>query len=157
MEFVVFFFLSWLVISVYTVTDKRINIIENTFIFLILLIVSINFSWIINDELKLMTVTQKWLPYTAYLLNRSIIIPLIILIHVNLYIKVETFTKKAMIFISSIFILVMISFISMKLNITEFKRWTFLYETAYYLFLNIVALLSYTFIHKISKNVVKNQ
>ncbi|HYK73133.1 MAG TPA: hypothetical protein VEV44_08430, partial [Pseudoneobacillus sp.] len=84
MGFVVYFFVAWLVISIFTIIKKRLSIVENTLVFLIILILSINFSWIVNEELKLVTISKKGLDYTAFLLNRSIIIPIMIVIHVNL-------------------------------------------------------------------------
>ncbi len=153
MELAVFFFLSWLGISIFTVIKKELNIVQNTFIFLIILIISINFSWIINDELKLISVQEKWIPYTAYLFNRNIIIPILIVLHLNLFIKNRSLTMKAIILISSVLILLIISFISIRLNIAEFKKWTFWFEGIYYLCLNLIALFSITLFKKTSTEV----
>ncbi|MET3698724.1 hypothetical protein SAMN05877753_10442 [Bacillus oleivorans] len=157
MEFLVFFFISWLVISSLAVIKKKMNLVEGTFIFLIILILSINFSWIVIDELKLITVTKKALPYTAYLLHRSVIIPNLILLFLNLLIRSETLIMKTILFIFSTFLLVAVSFISTILNVTEFKNWTFWYETIYYLALNLIAMLSYRFINKTSRDEVHDQ
>lgn len=151
MELVVFFFLSWLVIGIYITLNKRIDIVANTFVFLVILVVSINFSWIIIDELKLISTQQNWLSYTAYILNRSIIIPMLILLHLNLLIKYKSFTKKAFIFISAVIFLLIISYISTRLNITEFYKWTFWFEGIYYVCLNLTALLSYTLFNRTTR------
>jgi hypothetical protein len=153
MELVVFFFLSWLVISIFTVINKELDIVKSTFIFFIILVININFSWIINDELKLITIQEKWLPYTAYLFNRNIIIPIIVLLHLNLFIRNRSYTKKAIILLSSVLILLIISFISIRLNILEFKKWTFWFEAIYYLCLNLIALFSFILFNKTSKEV----
>ncbi|MFD1173052.1 hypothetical protein [Oceanobacillus picturae] len=156
MELAVFFFLSWLAISIFTVINKDLNIVKNTFIFLIILIVSINFSWVINDELKLITLKEKWVPYTAYLLNRSLLIPILVLLQVNLFIKTHSYIKKGIILVSSVIILLMISFISTRLNIIEFKEWNLWLEAIYLLCLNLVGLISYTLFNKI-KGVQENK
>lgn len=156
MELAVFFFLSWLAISIFTVINKDLNIVKNTFIFLIILIVSINFSWVINDELKLITLKEKWVPYTAYLLNRSILIPVLVLLQVNLFIKTNSYIKKGIIMVSSVIILLMISFISTRLNMIEFKEWNLWLEAIYLLCLNLVGLISYTLFNKI-KGVQENK
>lgn len=157
MELAVFFFLSWLGISLFTVIHKELDIVENTFIFLVILIISIHFSWIINDEWRLITVQEKWLPYTVYLLNRSILIPILILLHLNLFIKNRSHAKKAIILISSVSILLIISFISTRLNIVEFNKWSFWLESIYYLCLNLIALFSFTLFHKTSKEVARHR
>ncbi|WP_042221004.1 hypothetical protein [Oceanobacillus manasiensis] len=149
MEIAVFFFLSWLAISLFTAINKDLSIVTNTFIFLIILIVSINFSWIINDELNLITLREEWTPYTAYLLNRSILIPILVLLQVNLFIKTHSYIKKGIILVSSIIILLMISFISTQLNIIEFKEWSLWLEAIYLICLNLIGLISYTLFNKI--------
>lgn len=156
MGFVVFFILTWLVVSIYTIIQKELTIVENTFVFLIVLVVSINFSWIIGDELKLITYTEKGLPYTGYLLNRSIIIPVLILIHLNFLMKRETYLMKSMILLSSVLLLVGISFLSTSLNITEFPKWNLGYEAIYYLCLNLIAIIACKVIERIPKNAVKH-
>lgn len=157
MEFVVFFFLTWLVISIQFVINKKIHLVESTFVFLIILIVSINFSWIIIDELFLIKVSKKMLPYLAYLLNRSIIIPILILIHLNLIIISKSPIMKYILWFSSVWIFIVISFLASNLDIIEFRKWTYWYEAIYYFCLNIIAFLAYKFIHNISRNVVRHQ
>lgn len=84
MGFVVFFFVAWLVVSIFSLIKKKLSIIENTFVFLIILILSINFSWIVIEEWKLISLSKKGFEYTGYLLNRSVILPMLILIQINL-------------------------------------------------------------------------
>jgi hypothetical protein len=103
--------------------------------------------------LKLITIQEKWLPYTAYLFNRNIIIPIIVLLHLNLFIRNRSYIKKAIILLSSVLILLIISFISIHLNISEFKKWTFWFEAIYFLCLNLIALFSFTLFNKTSKEV----
>lgn len=139
MSFVVFFFLSWLFISLFAVIRKTLSIIENTVIFLVILVISINFSWIIIDEYQLITVSQKALPYLAFLLNRSIVIPILMLLLVNLVLRSKDSKQKIIIGILCEFLLLMISFLSTLLGVTEFKRWNFLYEGLYFLFIIFIA------------------
>lgn len=155
MELVVFFSLTWLVISFFFVIKKRLDIFENTFVFLITLIVNINFSWIVIDEMELLTVTQKVLPYTAYLLNRSIITPLLILVHLNFFIEAKTFVEKGLIITSSLILLLCLSVTIEVLNITEKINWNYSYSAIYYLLLFIIAIISYEIFYKLTKNAVR--
>lgn len=157
MELVVFFFISWLVIALFGVMKKNVNLIESTFIFLIILILSINFSWIITDELKYITITQKGLPYSAFLLNRSIIIPFLILIQLNFIIITNKLSQKSIILIASVLLLDGISFLSTRLNVTEFKNWSLWYESIYFLILGLFSILSYKLFNKVSRRVVKDK
>ena len=156
MEFVAFFLISWLVISLFVVIRKRLNTIENTFVFLIILIVNINFSWIIIDEWDLISNTQKALPYIAYLLNRSIIIPLLIFIHLNVLLMAKKLVKRLIILISTVIILDGLSLLSIIFNVTEFIRWNFWYESTYYFSLSLLSILSYKLFAKVSRREVKS-
>ncbi|WP_456273692.1 hypothetical protein [Bacillus sp. AK031] len=154
MGFTVFFFLTWLVISIFAVVSSMKKIVENTFTYFITLTLSINFSWIIIDEMNLISLTEKGMPYTAYLLNRSIIIPLTVLIYVLFILKSDSWSKKIMISIISVITLVAISFASTSLDILTYKRWNLGFDALYYLLLIFASALSYKLISKITRNVV---
>jgi hypothetical protein len=154
MGFTVFFFLSWLAISIFVVISSREYIVENTFTYLITLTISINFSWIIIDEMNLITLTQKGLPYTAYLLNRSIIIPTLILISLHFLLRSESFMRKLTVTLLAVLVLVVISFSSTALDILTFKKWNLGYEAIYYFALMMLAYFSYHLISRISRDVV---
>jgi len=156
MSFVAIFFLSWLFVSIFAVIRKKLNILENTVIFLVILTLSINFSWIIIDEFQLITVTQKALPYLGFLLNRSIVLPIIMVILVNLVLKSKDTKHKIIITISCELLLLMISFLSSWIGITEFKRWNYLYEGLYYLFMILMAFTVLKAFQKLAVEVSTN-
>lgn len=156
MGFVVFFFISWLTILIFAILNKKLSVIEGTFVFLVILIVNINFSWIIIDELQLTSLTKKGLPYTGHLLNRSIVIPTITLIYVNLIYLYKTFLERFVLFISFILLLMFISRLLVTFEILEFKNWRFWYDSIYYSILLLIGILCYKGMNKVSRNVVKN-
>ncbi len=156
MSFVAIFFLSWLFVSIFAVIRKKLNILENTVIFLVILTLSINFSWIIIDEFQLITVTQKALPYLGFLLNRSIVLPIIMVILVNLVLKSKDTKHTIIITISCELLLLMISFLSSWIGITEFKRWNYLYEGLYYLFMILMAFTVLKAFQKLAVEVSTN-
>ena len=154
MGFVVFSFLSWLFVSIFTIITKKLSIIENTVVFLLVLIISINYSWIVSEELKLITVTKKGLGYTAYLLTRSVIIPMVILIHLNFLQAKETMVEKSIVIFTSVLLLSCISSLSASLKITDYSNWHFGFIVIYYLILNLIAILFYKLFKRISQNTV---
>lgn len=156
MEFVIFFFITWLAVFIYGLMQKELTVVESTFVFLIILVVSINFSWIVIEELKLIKLTEKGLPYTAFLLSRSIIIPILILIQLNFLVKSESYLIKSVTLFSSVLALVGISFISSSLNITEFTKWNLGYEAIYYLCLNLIGMIALKVMKSIPMNAVNH-
>ncbi|TKC19225.1 hypothetical protein [Robertmurraya kyonggiensis] len=155
MEFVVYFFLVWLFVAIFAVIHKRLNIVENTFVYLVILIISINYSWFVIDEFNLISLSEKKAPYLAYLLNRSVGIPILSLIFVNVYTRTPTLIQKAMLFVSSVIILVGIASLSTALKIITFLQWNYWFDFIYYFLLMICAIGAYKIIHRVMRGVVE--
>jgi hypothetical protein len=155
MGFAIMFFLAWLVTGIFVVLHKELSIVENTFVFLISLIVIINFSWIIIEEVKLIHHTKISINYVAYLLERSIVIPMLLLVQLNIIIRSNGLAKRILIILCTLIIMLGVSYISTSFNILVYKKWNFLYDLIYYLLLQIIAFYSYKLMKKVSKNVVK--
>lgn len=154
MGFVVFFFLAWLIVSLFVVIKKKLTFAENTLVFLVVLIVSINYSWIVIEELKLIKLTKSSLAYTGFLFNRSIIIPILTVIHVNLLLWCHSLMMKITLFVSVVIILIGVSSLANFYDITEFKHWNYWYDGIYFFILNGIAIFSYKLFTKASRNVV---
>src|SRR4051812_32967080 len=108
MGFAFYFFISWLITVIFTVMKKRLTFVENSFVFLLMLIISINFSWIISAELKLVILSKEPLDYTAFMINRSIGIPFIIVVTINFMKSVNSIGKSLIIMVCSILIQVIL-------------------------------------------------
>jgi hypothetical protein len=153
MGFSTFFFIAWLSIASLFVIRKRLSIVENTLIFLLTLLVSINFSWIIIEELKFIDLTKNPIDYTAYLLNRSVITPSIIVLQLNLFYRSDSRINKLLIIGSSVSSLLILSFYQSYFRITEHKQWNYFYELLYFIGLHVMSLASY----RIFKRIVKDE
>ncbi|MDR6125142.1 hypothetical protein QFZ87_004739 [Bacillus sp. SLBN-46] len=154
MGFVVFFLLAWLVIFLFAGMKKKLTFVENTLVFLIILIVSINYSWIVIEELKLIKLSHHYLNYTGYLLNRSVIIPMVTLIQLNLLCRCKTRWMKLTVMITAVIFMMGVSFLSNFYSITEFQRWHYWMDGIYYFILYLIAFLSFRFFAKVTRNVV---
>lgn len=150
MEFVIYFFISWLVVSIYVVAKKNLHFIESTFTYLLILIISVHYSWIIVDELEYVSVVKKTLPYLAFLLNRSIIIPFFILLILNIVVGTTNLLHKALFIFLFMLIFVSLSYLSTRLHITEYKHWSLWYEGIYYLSLVILSFFTYKLFKSLS-------
>ncbi|HEY0827605.1 MAG TPA: hypothetical protein VGE40_05890, partial [Bacilli bacterium] len=90
MGFVVIFIMAWLAVFIFYSMDKSLSIIENTFVFLIILTIWINISWVVGEELKLVGFTKEGLPFAGFILYKSIVIPMIFVIMFNVVYKVKS-------------------------------------------------------------------
>lgn len=155
MGFVIFFFFSWVALAIFTVINKPISIIVNTLIFLTVLIININFSWVVAEEMELIDVSEKSLEYTAYLLMRSIAVPTFILISLNLLPFNNSRLVKALIAALSICLFVGFSFLTTIFNIAEYVNWNYFYDAIYYILLYAITIYACKLYKKIPQNVVK--
>jgi hypothetical protein len=154
MGFIVFFFLSWLIVSIFAVIQKRLSIVENTMIFLIIFSVNIHFSWIIIEELRLIKLSNKGFNYTAFLLNRSVIIPFIMVILINLLQWSKTIISKCLLIFYSVVLLLCFSNLSSFFDIIDFKKWNYGFEAIYFLLLALVAISATKLFRRFSRNEV---
>ncbi|MFC0560883.1 hypothetical protein [Halalkalibacter alkalisediminis] len=139
MGFAFFFFLSYLIVSMFIVMRKKLNIVENTFVFLLILFVNINVSWIIFEELDLLTVTEDAMKYVGFLLNRSMILPMIIVVYLNLVNRSLKMFKKVLITIISISTVIIFSGISILFDLITYVNWNFIYDAIYFGALHLLA------------------
>lgn len=142
MGFVLLVFLAWLITVLYTVINKKLTFIENTFVYLFTLIININFTWIVYEELKLAEISDRALNYTAFLIHRSITLPLVIVIAINLYRTANTFGFKVVKMALSVLFLVFAIAIARYFDILEYKNWSILSEIVYLLLLHFLAICS---------------
>ncbi len=84
MFFSVFFFFAWLFAAIFYYQKKVLSKTENLIIFLIMLVVSIHWNWIIYEELVLVKISNTTQAYTTLLLFRTLIAPLAANIYINI-------------------------------------------------------------------------
>lgn len=155
MGFSIFFLLTWLFCAGFIVIKKQLSIIENTAVYLIILILNINFAWIVNEELKFVTVTKVGIDYVPFLLNRSILIPLILLVYLNLLLRIDKSSYKAVVLtVASVSIMLGLSFLTTFFKVTEYTKWTHGYDMIFFLLLHLIAFYTYRLFRQISNKVV---
>jgi hypothetical protein len=84
MGFVFFAVASCIAVLTFYSMSKSLPFLENTVILLVVLALNINVSWIIGEELHYIQMNRDPLLYTAFLLNRSVLLPLIYVIWLNI-------------------------------------------------------------------------
>lgn len=152
MGFAFYFFVAWLITVIFLVMKKRLTFVENSFVILLMLIISINFSWIISSELKLVRLSTNPLDYTAFMINRSIGIPFIIVVTLNLMKSVDSIGKSLFILVCSIVIQVILVKLGTNFDVTNRDNWNILYDIIYFALLHLVAIYSLKLFHKLKQS-----
>ncbi|MED4224624.1 hypothetical protein [Neobacillus cucumis] len=157
MGFAFYFFVAWLITIIFTLMRKRLTFVENASVFLLILIISINWSWIIYNELNLIKLTAKPLPYTAFLINRSIGIPFIIVITLNLIKAANSKGKSILIACLSTVTLVILIQLGKYFDIVTPIKWNILYDVLYIISLHLIGWYSLKFIQKLKQSEAMSQ
>jgi hypothetical protein len=155
MGFSIVFLLSWLFSAIFVVIRKKLSVVENTLVFLVILIVSINFSWIIAEEIKLIQLSKNGVDAITYILYQVVLLPMLLLIYLNVIQRSKSFSKTIIFTIASLGIMLGLSFLFNFDNITEYTKWNFGYDAIYFFFLHLIAFYSYVSFKKVSKSVVQ--
>lgn len=141
MVFAIYFFVSWIITFIFVLMPKNLSFMQNSFVFLLTLIISMNWSWIIYEELKLIKLSTNPMDYTSFLINRSIAVPLIVVITMNLLKKSKSFNRFILVLFSSTSFLSLLALGGIYFRVTKYMNWNFAFDFIYFLLLNIVAYL----------------
>jgi hypothetical protein len=151
----VFILLTFLICSLFVAIKKELTIVENTFIYLLILVISINVSWIISHELKFIKVTKDPVNNSAFLFYRSIILPMIIVVYVNLIQRVNTLTRSLLITLAFLIIMLLLSWLAVYFDIFTYKKWNFGYDLLYFALLQLISFYAFKLFRKIDHREVK--
>jgi len=147
MGFVFFFLVSWLVLVWFAVMKKSYSFVENTFAYLLILVISVNWSWIVYEELKLVELSRQPLEYWAFLIHRSVGIPLIVVIAANYIRTASSFGAAALRTALSVAVLFGLTLMGPVFGITKYARWNIAYDALYFLSLHLVAYYALEYFH----------
>ncbi|MCM3708746.1 hypothetical protein M3205_24190 [Cytobacillus firmus] len=145
MGFVLLIFLAWLVIMFFTSMNKKLTFIENTFVYLAAMVIHINYTWIVYEELNMADISQQILNNSAFLIHRSITLPITLAITLNLVRTSPSLGSKLIKVAVSVAVLASEVLIAKHFEIVEFKNWNIVYEIIYLFLLHLVVqfLLKY--------------
>jgi len=152
--FVIIFFIAWLTIVVFTVMRKRLSLIENCFVYMVILVININWSWIVFEELDRIIISTAPLKNTAFLIVRSIIVPLVIVGALNIH---GTFfsAKSWYIGILSVIVLSCVIAIGRYFDVLTYVHWSIVYDILYFMALHVIASVTLKFFQAIGRREVK--
>ncbi|WP_251172236.1 hypothetical protein [Cytobacillus firmus] len=125
--------------------NKKLTFIENTFVYLAAMVIHINYTWIVYEELNMADISQQILNNSAFLIHRSITLPITLAITLNLVRTSPSLGSKLIKVAVSVAVLASEVLIAKHFEIVEFKNWNIVYEIIYLFLLHLVVqfLLKY--------------
>jgi len=136
MAFSIIFFIGWICITALYAMKKPYSKWENSALLFSMFIVNVNWSWIMVDELKFITYSNDGLDFSAYMIDRSVIIPFLVVIGINSIPRSQTIIKKVAGILISSLVLIITKMILLKLGAIHFHGWNFVFSYIYYVLLH---------------------
>ncbi|HZG76960.1 MAG TPA: hypothetical protein VEZ72_14000 [Paenibacillus sp.] len=143
MGFVVMFVAAWAAVFIFYSMKERLSIVENAFVFLVVLTLGINLSWIVAEEWKLIELTKDGLLYTGFIVYRSVVVPMVFLIATNAMLRARRASTAAVSAAAALAALVALNGAALHYDIVRYERWNLGYDALSFLlmFAVVFALL----------------
>lgn len=135
MGFVVMFVAAWLAIFMFYTLRKALSISENTFVYLAGLTLLIHVTWVIAEEFKLVAHTKEELLYAGFLINRSLTIPTLYMITMNMIFRAKKVFIKVLWVAALLGVLVGLHGISIFYEFVTYTKWNIAYDLLLHLLL----------------------
>ncbi|AFC31447.1 hypothetical protein PM3016_4703 [Paenibacillus mucilaginosus 3016] len=139
MGFAFFFFIAWLTVAAFGFMKKQLTLVENTVVLLLITVISINWSWIIFEELKLVVISREPVNYTAFLIHRSITVPLIVVITINLVKRMATNHRAWLMVVGAVLLQFVFVLLGRFFGISHSVHWNLTYDLVYFAVLQVIA------------------
>ncbi|MFD1039848.1 hypothetical protein ACFQ3N_15805 [Virgibacillus byunsanensis] len=128
MAFTIIIILTWLIGTIFYFTPKTLSFLQNSIVFMLLAIISRNNMTIVTMELESIQTSQQPIIYMFFLIQREVIIPILTLIFINIYYKIETISKKIILFLIIYLGMFSLNYLSITLDVVTYLKWNYFYD-----------------------------
>ncbi|WP_261134411.1 hypothetical protein [Bacillus sp. Marseille-Q3570] len=108
---------------------KSLSFLQNSLLFMVISILTKNISTLMSLNWKVIHTTEDQFLFLFFLINREILIPLLVLIFVNIYLRTPSGGKRIIIYICSIPVIAGLNFLSEYFNVIDFVKITLFHHT----------------------------
>jgi hypothetical protein len=136
-----YFFISWIVITIFALIPKPLKYTENIIILFIISIILTDYLTIVGYNYSFLNLTKKREHFLAFLLFRNIIIPLLLLVLVNIFYAVTSLKKRILFVFFLLFIMTVIERINTFFKLYSYSKWNVYLSIGVYLLLIVLCLL----------------
>ncbi len=133
--------ITWVIVTSFTLYKQKLSVVENLFIYMIVLMVIINKITLFSLNFGYVETTKDSVLYLSHLLSRNVVIPLTLLFCCNIfYAAKKQIIKYASVFIT-ITLLLSLEKLGIYFGIYTYKNWSLLIELLFLLLYILLALL----------------
>lgn len=123
MQVALFAFITWLIIIIFSIIPKTLNVIENFIMFFLISIIELDFYTILTLNLNIVENSKDPKLFFAVLMNRSMVLPLSILTFVNLFIFLKGKLKKLGLIVITLSFLSLMDLLPIWLGMKVYNGW----------------------------------
>lgn len=107
--------------------NKKLSFIHNSIVFMIMMIITKNYTTIMTLNLKLLKSSEDPLLFLYLTIDKGIITPLLIILYLNLRLPMKTWSKKISFFIITISAMQVLDVLMIYFGVIEFIKWNMFY------------------------------
>lgn len=141
MGFVIVFAAAWLAMFIVYTMYKKLSLLENTFVYLVVLTIGINISWIVAEELKYTAVTKDGLLFAGYFLYRNLLMPLFYIILMNAVFRFRSVAIRLACAGGALVLLLALDWVMVTNKIIFYLKWNYWLEAVEIVMLQLITYL----------------
>lgn len=138
MGFVAIFAAAWIAIFVIYAMNKSLTIRENAYVYLTQMILGINFTWIVAEELHYIEISRDALSYISFMLYRTLLVPLIYVILMNAVFKARRLPQLLIAVGSAFGVGLGLKGLLLYFDILRYEKWNLIYDGIQILLMQVV-------------------
>ncbi len=141
MGFVILFAAAWLSVFAFYSMKKSLTLLENTFVFLIMLTFGIHINWVVAEELKYVVATQDGLLYAGLMSYRLITMPMVFVLMANGVGRCRTWARAYLTLGAAFAAMLGLWVVMTTYEVVTEVKWNLFYEALYIAALQAICLL----------------
>lgn len=146
----------WLLVNVLYFSANKTWFMVSAFVFMIVVIITRNEYTILGLNLKYILLPKRPSLFIAFVLYRSLIYPIILVLFINIFISYNKIYQKAFVMIATFSILLFAEYIAVKIKLIQYVNWNLLYHSICIVFYLLVAYVSYLVMNSLLKKVIRS-
>ncbi len=139
---IILIIITGIIISSYFTIPAKLRKKEGAFLFMIILNIIIDGTWIMAEDMKLIVVSHKIPEYLTFLLYRSVTVPFEILVFLSLLLSFRSSFSKVLVSSGHVISLLLLESLLAHYKIITYVNWYLSYSAICYLILLVIAYVS---------------
>lgn len=145
---------TWLLLNILYFIPKNNLYIESAFVFMVIAIITRNEYTILALDLDYIILTKKSDLFIAFILYRSLIYPIIMVIFISIFTSMKKAIGKTLVVLAAFSILFLAEFLALKIHLVQYVKWNLFFHSIFIGLIILTAYLSFYLMNSSIKRVI---